>query len=77
VHCEYPIAVAVAPRRSFAVALVAPGADQTFDIGFHQQLQHRLRYAPQKIAVTGLLQQFRQRARTGLKSRNSTSTGRC
>ena len=37
------------------------GADQPFDIGFHQNLQHRLRYGSQKIAVAALLQQLDQR----------------
>jgi len=40
---------------------VPPGADQTFDIGFHQDLQHRLRHGSQEIAVAALLQQLNQR----------------
>jgi hypothetical protein len=40
---------------------VPPGADQTFDIGFHQDLQHRLRHGSQEIAVATLLQQLNQR----------------
>jgi hypothetical protein len=35
------------------------GTDQALDIGFHQQLQHRLRHSSQEIAVTGLLQRLR------------------
>jgi hypothetical protein len=34
---------------------MAAGADQAFDIGFHQDLQHRLRHGSQKIAVAALL----------------------
>jgi hypothetical protein len=40
---------------------VPAGADQPFDIGFHQDLQHRLRYGSQEIAVAALLQQLDQR----------------
>ena len=35
-----------------------PGADQAFDIGFHQNLQHGLRNGSQKIAFAALLQQL-------------------
>jgi hypothetical protein len=41
--------------------MVAAGADQTFDIGFHQDLQHRFRNGSQEIAITALLQQLDQR----------------
>jgi len=44
-----------------AGALVPPGADQAFDIGLHQHLQHCLRHGSQKIAVAALLQQVNQR----------------
>ena len=44
-------AVAVAVIEPFGRAFVAAGADQTFDIGFHQDLQHRLRYGSQEIAI--------------------------
>jgi hypothetical protein len=50
--------MAVAPGRPIAAALISPGADQTFDVRLHQQLQHRFRNAAQKIAVTRLLQQL-------------------
>jgi hypothetical protein len=40
---------------------VATGADQAFDIGFHQDLQYRFRHGSQEIAVTALLQQLDQR----------------
>jgi hypothetical protein len=42
---ERTIAVTIAPGRALAAALVAPGANQAVDIGFHQQLQHRLRHS--------------------------------
>ena len=35
-----------------------PGADQAFDIGFHQDLQHGSRHALQKIILAALLQKF-------------------
>jgi hypothetical protein len=53
--------MAVAPRRAFATALVAPGTDQPFHIRFHQQLQNSFRHSSQKITVTRLLQQLGQR----------------
>jgi hypothetical protein len=34
------------------------GPDQAFNIGFHQDLQHRLRYRSQKNAIAALLQQL-------------------
>jgi hypothetical protein len=55
---EGAVAIAVAPRGALAAALVAPGADHPLDITLHQQLQHRLGYRSQKIAVAGLLQQL-------------------
>src|SRR5580704_6702474 len=48
---EGAVAIAVAPRGALAAALVAPGADHPLDITLHQQLQHRLGYRSQKIAV--------------------------
>ena len=42
-------------------ALMPAGADQAFNIGFHQDLQHRLRNGSQKIAITALLQQVNER----------------
>jgi hypothetical protein len=59
-----------------------PGADQPLDVGLHQHLQHRLRHASQKIAVSGLLRQrqstvgHRILSRSWLKSRNSTLADR-
>jgi len=40
---------------------VASRADQPFNIGFHQQLQHRLGDGAQEIAVLALLQQLDKR----------------
>jgi hypothetical protein len=40
---------------------VSSGADQPLDIGFHQDLQHRLRYGSQEIGVAALLQQLDKR----------------
>jgi len=42
-------------------AFMAAGADQPFDISFHQDLQHGFRHGSQEIAVTALLQQLDQR----------------
>ena len=36
------------------------GANQTFDIGLHEQLQHALRNSPEKVAFAALLQQVRK-----------------
>src|SRR5246500_2701328 len=78
---EGAVAVTVAPGGPLAAALVTPGPDQPLDIGFHQQLQHRLRHRSQKISLTSLLQQLGQYqslfghrvlSRFRLKSRNST-----
>ena len=78
---EAAVAIAVAVIEPIAGALVPPGADQPFDIGFHQNLQHRLRHGSQEIAVAALLQQLGQRhsllghrvlGRLGVKCRNST-----
>jgi hypothetical protein len=57
---ESAVAMAVAPSRAFTAALVTPGPNQPLDIGFHQQLQHRLRDGSQKITLAGLLQQLGQ-----------------
>ena len=60
------------------------GADQPLDIGFHQDLQHRLRHGSQEIAVAALLQQLGQRhslvghrvlGGLGVKCCNSTLAG--
>jgi hypothetical protein len=42
----------IAPSHPLAAALIAPGAYQALDIGFHQQLQHRLRHGSQEITRT-------------------------
>jgi hypothetical protein len=56
-----PVTVTVTVIEPIGAALVSAGADQTFDISFHQNLQYRLRRGSQKIAVAALLQQFNQR----------------
>ena len=58
---ERAIAVAVAVCRALAGSLVAPGADDALDVGFHQQLHDGLGDAAQEIAITGFGQQFGQR----------------
>jgi len=58
---EAALAVAVAVIEPIGAALVPAGADQPFDIGFHQDLQHCLRHGSQEIAVAALLQQLGQR----------------
>jgi hypothetical protein len=55
---EGAVAVAVAPGRALATALIAPGADHPLDVALHQQLQHRLGHGSQKISIAGLLQQL-------------------
>ena len=57
---EGAVAVAVAPRRTLAAALVAPGSDQPLDVVLHQQLQHRFCHSSQKITLAGLLQKLGQ-----------------
>ena len=78
---ERAVAIAVAVIQPIAAALVPAGADQPFDIGFHQDLQHRLRHGSQEIAVAALLQQLDQRhsvlghrvlGQLGVKPCNST-----
>jgi hypothetical protein len=81
---EAAVAVAVMVIEPVAGALVPPGADQALDIGFHQDLQHRLRHGSQEIPVAALLQQLGQRhsvvghrvlGQLGVKHRNSTLAG--
>src|SRR5204863_5206171 len=57
---EGSVAITVAPGRALAAALVAPSADHPLDVILHQQLQHRLGHASQKISLAGLLQQLGQ-----------------
>ena len=40
---------------------MAAGADQAFDIGFHQDLPHRHPYGSQEIKVAAFLQQVNER----------------
>jgi site-specific DNA recombinase len=58
---EAALAVAVPVVEPLGAAFVPPRADQPFDIGFHQDLQHGLRHGPEKIAITALLQQLDKR----------------
>jgi hypothetical protein len=51
------VAIAVAIIEPVDAALMAAGADQPFDIGLHQDLQHGFRHSPEKIALAALLQQ--------------------
>ena len=53
---EAAVAVAVTVIEPVAGAFVPAGTDQPLDIGFHQDLQHRLRYGSQKIAIAALPQ---------------------
>jgi hypothetical protein len=55
---EAALAIAIPVIEPIGAALVPAGADQSFDIGFHQDLQHRLRHGSQEIAVAALLQQL-------------------
>ena len=54
------LAITIAVIEPFGRALMTPGADQAFDIGFHQDLQHRLGNHAQEIAVPALLQRLDQ-----------------
>jgi hypothetical protein len=58
---EAAVAIAVTVIEPVAGAFVPAGADQTFNIGFHQDLQHRLRHGSQEIAIAALLQQLDKR----------------
>jgi len=49
------LAIAIAVIEPISAALVAGGADQPFDIGFHRDLQHRLRHGSQEIATSAIL----------------------
>jgi hypothetical protein len=58
---EAAIAVAVAVIEPIGRALVAAGADQALDIGFHQDLQHCLRHRSKEVTLATLLQQLDKR----------------
>jgi len=47
--------------QPLGAALVPAGANQPFDIGFHQDLQHAFRHGAQEIRITALLQQLDKR----------------
>jgi hypothetical protein len=49
------LAISVAVIAPVSATLMTTGADQAFDIGLHQNLQHRLGHGSQKIAITALL----------------------
>ena len=55
---ERAVAVAIAVIEPIAGALVPTGADKPFDIGLHQDLQHRFRDSSQEISFAALLQQL-------------------
>src|ERR1700746_193442 len=57
---EAALAVSVALIERVGRALMPAGADQAFDISFHQNLQYRLRHGSQEIAIAALLQQVNQ-----------------
>ena len=78
---EAAFAIAVPVIAPIAGALVPAGADQPFNVGLHQDLQHCLRHGSQEIAVAALLQQLNQRhsvvghrvlGQLGVKRCNST-----
>lgn len=58
---EAALAVTVAVIETFCRALVPAGPDQPLDIGFHQDLQYRLRNGSQEITIAALLQQLDKR----------------
>lgn len=55
------VAITIAIGQSTVRAFMPAGADQRFDIGVHDDLQHGLRQRTQEIAVVGLLDGFDQR----------------
>ena len=57
---ERPVTMAVAIVEPLGGPLVAASTDQALDIGFHQNLQHRLRHGSQEVALAALLQQLGQ-----------------
>jgi hypothetical protein len=49
----------ITERPPIGQVLVPASADQAFDIGFHQDLQHGFRHRSQDIPLATFLQQFR------------------
>ena len=47
--------------QPLGAAFMAASADQSLDIGFHQDLEYGLGHGSQEIAVTALLQQLDKR----------------
>src|SRR5215469_9792782 len=67
-RCSGPIfrsdqhwALCLAVVEPIGRALMTAGIDQTFHIGFNQDLQYRLRHGSQEIALATLLQQLDKR----------------
>src|SRR5512144_1053182 len=58
---QRPVAITIAIGQSAVRAFVPAAADQGFDVGVHDNLQHRLSERTQEIAVIGLLDGFDQR----------------
>jgi hypothetical protein len=55
---ECALSIPVAPSRTLIGPLVLAGADQAFDIGLHDQLQHSLGNGAKKIAAILLLKKL-------------------
>src|SRR5512144_2491265 len=58
---QRPVAITVAAGEPIGRSFVPAGADQRFDVGVHDDLQHRLGQRTKEIAVVGLLNCFDQR----------------
>eukprot|EP01137_Pigoraptor_chileana_P013759 Opistho-2@67633 len=58
---EAAVTVAIAPGRALAGAFVPASADETVDIGLHNDLQHALGDRAQEISISGLRHQFSKR----------------
>ncbi|EYD75948.1 hypothetical protein Rumeso_02493 [Rubellimicrobium mesophilum DSM 19309] len=58
---ERAVAIAVAPSRTLATALVSSCSDQSLHVGLHEDLENRLGEGAEKVAIIGLLQRLHQR----------------
>src|SRR5512134_3266088 len=58
---QRPVTIAVPVGQPPVRAFVPAGTDQCFDIGVHDDLQHRLGERTQEVAAVGLLDRFDQR----------------